>query len=55
MKLKARTTEKFETIAIAEYVSDITVNESRLKHARVVGPPVTLAYMGDDKNYVGSF
>jgi hypothetical protein len=53
-RIQGRTTEKLETIVttIADKDMESTVDTSRLAYARVEGPPVTLAFMADDKTHV---
>lgn len=47
---QARTVEKPESFVTSEVISPFEL--SRLEYARIDGPGVALAYMGDDKNYV---
>ncbi|KDR83878.1 hypothetical protein GALMADRAFT_236339 [Galerina marginata CBS 339.88] len=47
--IKTRTVEKFESLVNMR--SDATIDLERLQHAKIDGPGVTLAYMGDDKNH----
>ncbi|KAJ7178990.1 vacuolar sorting protein [Mycena filopes] len=47
--IKARTVEKLETIAATERERDMVVDPERLAYSKIAGPPVTLAYMADDK------
>ncbi|KAJ7283936.1 vacuolar sorting protein [Mycena rebaudengoi] len=49
--IKARSTEKLETIVSNERERDLNVDSDRLSYARIEGPAVTLAYMADDKAY----
>ncbi|KAF9076804.1 vacuolar sorting protein [Rhodocollybia butyracea] len=50
--IKARTTEKFETIVNeAEKLDNAPVDVVRLSNAQFDGPSVTLAYMADDKTH----
>lgn len=49
---QARTVEKVESFVSSEVT--LSFDLSRLEYARIDGPGVTLAYMSDDKNYVGS-
>ncbi|KAF9006504.1 Sac2 family-domain-containing protein [Cyathus striatus] len=48
--IKARTVEKFENIVGPDSES-WRMNIERLRHARIDGPGVTLAYMADDKSH----
>ena len=48
---QARTVEKAESLVSSEATPPFDL--SRLEYARIDGPGVTLAYMSDDKNYVG--
>jgi hypothetical protein len=48
--LQARTVEKSESLVTSETTPPFDL--SRLEHARIDGPGVALAYMGDYKNYV---
>ncbi|KAL5508210.1 VPS52 [Sanghuangporus vaninii] len=49
--IKARTTEKTELIGSADVQSEFTVDEYRLAHARLDGPPVVQAYIAEDKTH----
>ena len=49
---QARAVEKAESFVSSEATPPFDL--SRLEYARIDGPGVTLAYMGDDKNYVRS-
>ncbi|KAG6911232.1 hypothetical protein DXG01_003099 [Tephrocybe rancida] len=49
--VKARTTEKHETIVASEREKDLHVDLERLAFSKIAGPGVTLAYMADDKNH----
>lgn len=51
---KARAFEKFENIVVSNNERDFKLDSSRLAHCSIDGPAVTLAYMADDKTYVGS-
>lgn len=51
---QARTTEKSELIGVSDVQAEFTVDESRLVHARLDGPPVVQAYLAEDKNHVSS-
>lgn len=48
---QARTIEKAESLVSSEATPPFDL--SRLEHARIDGPGVALAYMGDDKHHVG--
>jgi hypothetical protein len=51
---QARATEKLDIITVASTSKqEPAVDVDRLANATLDGPPVTLAFMGDDKNYVG--
>ncbi|KAK7061930.1 vacuolar sorting protein [Favolaschia claudopus] len=47
--IKARTVEKPETIVTSERAQDQALDPERLAYGKLEGPPVTLAYMADDK------
>ncbi|PPQ77350.1 hypothetical protein CVT25_010932, partial [Psilocybe cyanescens] len=47
--VKTRTVEKFESLVNMH--SEPNIDLTRLQHAKIDGPGVTLAYMADDKSY----
>lgn len=51
--LKSRISEKFENIVVSNNERDFELDSYRLNHSSIDGPAITLAYMADDKAYVG--
>ena len=53
MLYQTRTSEKTELLgSISASGPEPTLNVERLEHGRLDGPPVTLAYLAEEKSYV---